>query len=67
MLSHPREHPCITGFQQEKEEEKSSSSPSLDVTGAGGSCSPNPVGMFLGGTIEGLQDCSSCCHLSHGL
>lgn len=57
MLSHPRGHPCITGFQQKKEEEKSSSfSPSLDVTRAGGSCSANPVGIFLGGTVEGLQD-----------
>lgn len=66
MLSHPRGDPYITGFQQ-KEEEKSSSSPSLDVTGAGGSCSPNSVGMFLGRTVEGLQDSSPCCHLSHDL
>lgn len=56
MLSHPGAHPCIIGFQQKKEEEKSSSSPSLDVTGPGGSCSANPVGMSLGGTVEGLQD-----------
>lgn len=55
-LSHRRGHPCITGFQQEKEEDKSSFSPSLDVTGAGGSCPENPVGMFLGGRAEGLQD-----------
>lgn len=41
MFSHPRGHPYITGFQQEKEEDKSSFSPSLDVTGAGGSCSAN--------------------------
>lgn len=55
MLSRPGGDPCITGFQQEKEEEKSSSSLSLDVTAAGGSCSANSV-MFLGRTVEGLQD-----------
>lgn len=66
MLSHPKGHPCITGFQQGKEE-KSFSSPSLDVTSAGGSCSANPVGMFLGGTVEGLQDSPPAvtCPMAH--
>lgn len=67
MLSHPGGHPCITGFQQ-KEEEKSSSSSSLDVTGPGGSCSANPVGMSLGGTVEELQDSAPAvtCPMAYG-
>lgn len=68
LPSHPRGHPCISGFHQEKEEEKSSSfSPSLDVTGAGGSCSANPVGMFLRGAVEGLWDSPPAvtCPMAH--
>jgi len=53
-LAQTRGHCCIAGLQHEEEEKSSSLSlPCLDVTGASGSCSANPVGAFPAGTAEG--------------